>query len=308
MKTPEQTERRADYLRGKLAKVQKELDAIAPHLAHSSAHRTSKDGGPNVLICVPTHSGEIKYKCMFSLMKLVDLLRSAGIRHELEVIPGCPLITVVRNYFANKAAFDVDKDGDVFTHALMVDADLAGFENGVMELLKADKPVAAVLYSVKDLKWPRIAQAVRAGVPPEHLREFAAVPDINDARPFNVNEPTPVRHVGSGVMLIKSQVLRAIADQHPEWKYLVRTSYFFGEPNPDRQWQYDFFQTVIDPETKNYVSEDFFFCDAARKSGFEVYALGKERTIHTGAYDFILNLPAIAALGAPPVQPAKEAA
>ncbi len=89
MKTSEQTERRADYLRGKLAKVQKELDDIAPHSAHSSAHRTNKDG-PNVLICVPTHNGEIKYKTMFALMKLVDLLRSAGIRHELEVIPGCP--------------------------------------------------------------------------------------------------------------------------------------------------------------------------------------------------------------------------
>src|SRR6266480_2264220 len=88
-RTAEQVERRADYLRGKLAKVQKELEQIAPASA-----RANKDG-PNVLIGVPTHSGEIKYKTMLSLMNLVDLFRSAGVRHELQVIPGCPLVQLV---------------------------------------------------------------------------------------------------------------------------------------------------------------------------------------------------------------------
>jgi hypothetical protein len=94
----------------------------------------------------------------------------------------------------------------------------------------------------------------------------------------------------------KTEVLRALAEAHPDWKYLVRSMYFFGQPNPDREFQYDFFQCGIDPETKNYVSEDWFFCDAARKQGFGVFAFGKERTVHTGTYDFVLNLPAIASL------------
>ena len=42
------------------------------------------------------------------------------------------------------------------------------------------------------------------------------------------------------------------------------------------------------------VSEDFFFADAARKIGHESFVLASERTCHTGEYDYILNLPAIA--------------
>jgi hypothetical protein len=81
-----------------------------------------------------------------------------------------------------------------------------------------------------------------------------------------------VRHIGTGTLLVQKRVFRDLAERHSEWKYLVDTSYFFGRPNPDRDFQYDFFQTKIDPETKNYVCEDQFFNDAAREIGYESYA------------------------------------
>lgn len=57
-------------------------------------------------------------------------------------------------------------------------------------------------------------------------------------------------------------------------------------------------QTRIDSETKNYESEDFYFCTEVRKHGFEVWALASERTSHFGTYNFSLNMQAIASLGA----------
>jgi hypothetical protein len=254
------------------------------------------------LLGVPTHSGEIKYKSMLSLMNLVDKFRSAGIRYELQIIPGCPLVQLVRNFFANRVAVDLDQNGDNFTHLLMADADGANFENGVMELLKADKPVSAILFSMKDIKWPRVWHAARVGVPPEGLREFAALPDIGDPQQaFNVNELIPMRYVGTGVMLVKREVFCTLAEKNPGWKYLVHNGYVFGEPNPPRDFQYDFFQTGVDAETKNFWSEDFFFCDQVHKHGFGIFGFGRERTVHTGNYDYVLNLPAIASLGSVPV-------
>ena len=137
LRTPEQTARRADNLRAKLARVQKELDAIGPL---SVAPKT----GPNVLIGIPSHSGEIKYKTVLSLIAMLERFRSTGVRFELDIKPGCPLVTVVRNYFANKVAFDVDAKGNKYTHLLMLDSDLAGFEEGVVKLLEAEKPVSAL--------------------------------------------------------------------------------------------------------------------------------------------------------------------
>jgi hypothetical protein len=95
-------------------------------------------------------------------------------------------------------------------------------------------------------------------------------------------------------MLIRSEVFRALAEAHPEWKYKVRTSYYFGKPNPDRDFQYDFFQCGIDPQTRDYVPEDFFFVDAAKKLGYDSFVLASERTYHTGNFDYVMNLPLIA--------------
>ena len=158
------------------------------------------------------------------------------------------------------------------------------------------------MFTCKQVNWHRIAHAANVGVPPGALSELGGVPDINDSRSFDVTVLNPVRHIGTGVMLVQADVFRTLAEKNPEWKYLVRTSYFFGPPNPDREWQHDFFQTRIDPETKNYVSEDFFFCDEVHKAGYEIFALASERTLHTGSFDFALNMRAIASLGNAPAK------
>jgi GT2 family glycosyltransferase len=46
------------------------------------------------------------------------------------------------------------------------------------------------------------------------------------------------------------------------------------------------------------VGEDYFFCNEARRLGFETHVLPQARTTHTGSYDYVLNMPAIASLGA----------
>jgi hypothetical protein len=78
----------------------------------------------------------------------------------------------------------------------------------------------------------------------------------------------------------------------------VETSYYFGPPNPPRKFQCDFFRSRIDPETKNYENEDFYFCTEVRKHGFEVWALASERASHFGTHNFSLNMQALASLGA----------
>jgi hypothetical protein len=250
--------------------------------------------GMNLLIAIPSHSGELKSKCVMSLLNLVRKLQEIGIRHEIDIVSHCPLISVVRNYFANKVAFDLDKEGLFsYTHLLMIDSDSANFENGVMRLIAEDKPIAGLVYATKNICWEKIESAVRQGVHTNHLSEFGTIPDVDSFGPFDVNRLARVRHIGTGTLLVQKKVFRDLAEKHPEWKYKVNTTYFFGRPNPDREFQYDFFQTKIDPETKNYVCEDQFFNDAAREIGYESYALAAHRTYHVGTYDFICNLPLV---------------
>jgi hypothetical protein len=64
---PEQTARRADSLRAKIAKMQKQLDETA-----------SPSTGPRVLLGVPTHNGDLKHKTVLSLISTLEKLRSSG--------------------------------------------------------------------------------------------------------------------------------------------------------------------------------------------------------------------------------------
>jgi hypothetical protein len=201
---------------------------------------------------------------------------------------------VVRNYLADKVAFDLDKEGLFgFTHLLQIDSDSANFENGVMRLIAEDKPISGLVYATKNIYWEKIESAVRQGVHTNHLSEFGTTPDVDAYGPFDVNRLARVRHIGTGSLLVQKKVFRDLAEKHPEWKYRVNTTYFFGSPNPDREFRFDFFQTKIDEETKNYVCEDQFFNDAAREIGYESYALAFHRTYHVGTYDFICNLPLV---------------
>jgi hypothetical protein len=251
----------------------------------------------NILIAVPAYSGELKYKMVNSLLGLTQKLRDLGIRHRVEVMPHCPIIQIVRDYFANKCAFDLDQDGLSYSHLLFIDSDSGNYENGVLKLVTEDRPIAGLLYSTKDLAWRRIASVVRSGANTDHLREYGGISDVNTEKPFAVNVLSPIRHIGCGTLLIQKKVLLDLAAAHPEWRYHVYgASYFFGEPNPpSREWNYAFFQVQIDPQTRHMVSEDFFFADAARKIGHESFVFAGERTFHTGEFDYIMNLNAIAA-------------
>jgi hypothetical protein len=60
---------------------------------------------------------------------------------------------------------------------------------------------------------------------------------------------------------------------------------------------YDFFQFGVDPVTRHYRSEDFFFVDAGRAVGFETYVMPQARTVHTGSHNFVCNMTALASLG-----------
>ena len=248
-----------------------------------------------ILIAIPSHSGEIKSKCVMSLLNLTRKLQEIGIRYEVEIVGHCPIIGAVRNYFANKVAFDLDKEGLFsYTHLLFIDSDSANYEHAVMELISKDMPISGLVFATKAIHWQKIENAVRNGVHTYQLAEFGTIPDMNAYGPINVNRLAKVRHIGTGTLLVQKNVFRDLAEKHPQWRYKVDTSYVFGRPNPDREWQYDFFQTKIDPATKNYVCEDQFFNDSAREIGYESYALAAERTYHVGTMDFICNLPLVA--------------
>ena len=56
------------------------------------------------------------------------------------------------------------------------------------------------------------------------------------------------------------------------------------------KWNYTFFDTMIDPETNRYLSEDYAFCRLWQKIGGKVYADIVSGLTHYGNYSFKGNV------------------
>jgi hypothetical protein len=289
-RSPEQKEKRGDYLRAKIAKAEDELKSMG-----CSPERPMSEW--NVLVAVPCHTGQIGFATVISLINLLQTFQAARVRYEVQCFANSSLITIVRNRAANRIAFETDNTGHPFTHLFFVDSDCSGFEDHVLAMLKADKPIIGLPYAFKTPNWMSVARAARNGVPPEALSEFLGEPVIQADGPFETDKPAKVRSVGTGMMLIKREVFQGLADAHPEWKFKADAIYSFGKVGPTIEFYFDFFQMGIDPKTQQYRPEDFFLSAKARELGFETWILPNARTVHTGNFDFVLNLPARASFG-----------
>jgi hypothetical protein len=59
-----------------------------------------------------------------------------------------------------------------------------------------------------------------------------------------------------------------------------------------------YFDCIIDPETKRYLSEDYMFCYNVQKAGMKVWLCPWMRLKHVGSYIFGGSLADLASVGA----------
>ena len=273
-----------------------EAQKLAEQFLNSKGYVESKPNDaprsiPNVLVIVPCHTGELKDKFVLSLLNMILFLKEKAINYELRIISGSSQITSVRNFAGNRVCFEKGENGLLFSHLLMIDSDSSGFEQ-IVEYLEVAAPIIALPYSYKNrLNWARIRRAIEAGVPDDQLQEYLCDPVLEPhGSSVALNALCPVKNIGTGTMLIKSEVFRALAQKHPGWRYTIPTQNYFGTPN--RDYQFNFFQFDVDPVTNKYRSEDYFFVSHAREAGYETY-LCPLRTEHIGSFNFVCNLQAI---------------
>jgi hypothetical protein len=236
-------------------------------------------------------------KCVDSLLHLDRLLNQKQISHFVSMIANDSLVTRVRNCFANSAAFDTDAHGR-YTHLLFIDADSVFEASDVLRMIEADKPIIGLPFALKGLHWEFIAQAAQRGIPHDRLKYFGANPNINSSKPVQVDGVTPIDQIGAGMLLIKTDVLKALAEAHPERKYQL----YPGDIEKGRDFGFDFFRVGVghsapDVTTKRYLSEDFLFIEDVKQLGFEVYLL-PAATGHIGIFEYVFDPILLAATGA----------
>ena len=92
----------------------------------------------------------------------------------------------------------------------------------------------------------------------------------------------PVLDAGTGVMMIKRQVIDKMVKQYPETRY---TNDLNTDPSLNPYF-YALFDTMIDPNTKRYLSEDYTFCRRWQQMGGEIWMDPSINLDHQGNYLF----------------------
>lgn len=218
---------------------------------------------------------------MESVLALLSYPSDYPLKVSLTLLGNESLITRARNTLVSMFLNDTD-----MTHLLFVDADI-GFEpRDVIRMIAADKSVVAAMYPIKAYDWKNQVSSSSA-----ESREEAALQYVGSPLPAELAEWDGDFVTGSfggtGMMLIKREVLEQMIGAYPNLQYLSKHTYPRTVQTP--KTQYALFESMINPKTGDYLSEDYAFCQRWRDIGGTIWIDTLAKLAHTGQHRFVGN-------------------
>jgi hypothetical protein len=207
-----------------------------------------------LFIGTPCYGGMITADYFKSCMQLVALASTQKIELQFGTIGNESLITRARNTLVQ-----LFMDGD-YTHLLFIDSDLAFNPEAVIRMLEYDKDVVTGIYPRKTIDWIKVKKRLKEN--PEMSEDELLAASLQ----YNLN-------------------LKFVPDQHINQSHDKEFNY-----HKTSDWNYTFFDTMIEPQTKRYLSEDYAFCRLWQNMGGKIYADVLSGLTHYGNYAFKGNV------------------
>jgi hypothetical protein len=246
-----------------------------------------------LFVATPMYGGMANGMYVKSSLDLQTLMIKYGVETKFSFLFNESLITRARNYLVDEF---LRSD---CTHMLFIDSDIHYNPQDVIALMALDKDVIGAPYPKKSINWNNIAQAARQNpdMPAGELESLVGEYVFNVVKgteKFTVTEPLQVLEIGTGFMMIKRDVFSKFKEAYPELHYKPD---HVGQANFDgTRYIHAYFDTVIDPVSHRYLSEDYMFCQWWRNIGGEIHLCPWMKTQHVGTYAFTGNMPKIAEL------------
>ncbi len=254
-----------------------------------------------LFLAVPMYGGNCTGMFARSVADLSSICTQYGIQLQLYFLFNESLITRARNYCADEFM------RSSATHLMFIDSDIGFNPNDVIALLAIQDEacpydVIGGPYPKKCISWEKIKLAVDKGVADEnpnnlekYVGDYVFNPKSGQAQ-IPIGEPVEVSEIGTGFMMIRRRTFEKYQEAFPELSYKpdhVRTEFFDGSREIMA-----FFDCIIDPVSKRYLSEDYMFCYNVQKMGGQVWLCPWMQLQHVGTYIFGGSLADLASIGA----------
>ena len=254
-----------------------------------------------IFVATPMYGGMCGGQYTKSTADLATMCTKYGVELSFFYLFNESLITRARNYLVDE--FLRSK----CTHLMFIDSDIGFDPNDILALAAiaeegTDKHIVCGPYPKKTISWEKIKRAVDRGFAddnPNKLEKYVGdyvFNPVSGQTEIKINEPVQVLEGGTGFMMIQRHAFEVYEKAYPEFKYKpdhIRTKNFDGTREIMA-----YFDCVIEPESKRYLSEDYMFCQWANKAGLKIWMCPWMRLTHQGMYMFGGSLADLAQIGA----------
>jgi glycosyltransferase involved in cell wall biosynthesis len=254
-----------------------------------------------LFIATPMYGGQCAGMYSKSIADLSALCAKYQIPMQLYFLFNESLITRARNYCADEFL------RSNATHLMFIDSDIGFDPKDIIALLalttdESEYDVIGGPYPKKCISWEKIKMAVDKGVAdknPNDLEKYVGDYVFNpksSQKEIPLGSPVEVREIGTGFMMIRRKTFEDYRKAFPDLSYKpdhVRTEHFDGTREI-----HAYFDCIIDPESKRYLSEDYMFCYNVQKMGSKVWFCPWMQLQHVGSYVFGGSLADLARIGA----------
>jgi len=254
-----------------------------------------------LFVATPMYGGQCAGMFAKSCADLSALCTHHGIPLQFYYLFNESLITRARNYCADEFMRSDAK------HMMFIDSDIGFNPQDVLALMalqanETDKyDIIGGPYPKKCISWEKIKAAVDKGVADtdanvleKYVGDYVFNPK-NNTGSIAISEPCEVLEIGTGFMMIAKEAMQKFHDFYPEYLYKpdhVRTAAFDGT----REIMMCF-QAEVDPVSKRYLSEDYWFCQKAQQAGLKTWFCPWMVMQHVGSYIFGGSLADLASIG-----------
>lgn len=237
-----------------------------------------------------------------SVADLSALCTRYGIPLQIYFLFNESLITRARNYCCDEFMRSTSQ------HMMFIDSDIGFNAQDVIALMalqanEEDKyDIIGGPYPKKCISWEKIKHAVDKGVADENpsvLDKFVGDYVFNPKggqTAIPLTEPVEVLEIGTGFMMMSKKAMQKFYDAYKDvYSYRpdhVRTEHFDGTREILM-----YFQAEVDPKTKRYLSEDYWFCQKSQEIGLKTWICPWMGLQHVGTYIFGGSLADLASVG-----------
>ena len=249
----------------------------------------------SLFVATPMYGGQCHGLYMKACLDLQSICMAYGIQVKFSFLFNESLITRARNYLADEFIHRSD-----CTHMLFLDSDIHFNPQDVIALLALNKEVIGGPYPKKAIKWRAVKKAMEknpeidVGVLEKLTGDYVFNP-VKGTAQFNVTDPLEVLEIGTGFMMVTKKAMKKFAESYSQYMYKpdhVRTEHFDGSREILMA-----FQAEVDPKSKRYLSEDYWFCQKAQEINLKTWFCPWMKMQHVGTYIFGGSLADLASIG-----------